>query len=95
MEGFYSADTLEGGLGNDTFFFAANAGDDVINDFAASAGIEDIIALQGLGFTNFADVTAAATQSGADTVIDLGTDGSITLVGINVASLNQDDFSFA
>lgn len=88
-------DYLRGGLGNDTFIFAASAGDDVIGDFTAGAASDDVVELQSLtGFSAFADVTAAATQTGADTVIDLGVDGSITLAGINVASLHEDDFRF-
>ena len=67
----------------------------MIDDFATGAASDDVIELQSLtGFSAFADVTAAASQTGADTVIDLGVDGSITLAGINIASLHEDDFRF-
>ena len=42
----------------------------------------------------FADVLAAASQVGADTVIDLGGGDTITLAGVARADLDPDDFLF-
>lgn len=97
------ADTLKGGEGNDTLSGGANAdlfefesgtGDDVINGFSSAQA--DKIFLKGFGaaFDDFADVQAAASQVGADVVIDLGGGNSLTLVNINLGDLNAADFLF-
>ena len=38
-----------------------------------------------------ADILAAATQEGADTVMDFGEGNSVTLLGVNAAELQADD----
>ncbi|MEM9233541.1 MAG: hypothetical protein AAGA69_04795 [Pseudomonadota bacterium] len=38
---------------------------------------------------------AAASDDGTDTTIDLGNGNSITLAGVLVADLHDDDFQFA
>jgi Ca2+-binding RTX toxin-like protein len=89
------ADTMTGGAGNDIFFFhSAETGDDVITDFTAGAASDDVIRLIAFGgvFTNFADVLAASTQTGADVLIDLGGGDSLTLQNVSLANLHQDDF---
>ena len=45
-------------------------------------------------FNSFADVQAAASQVSLGTVIDLGGGDQITLLGVNVGDLHQDDFIF-
>lgn len=90
-------DTLTGGSGNDVFqFFAAAPGDDVITDFEAGSGSDDAIRLFGFGsaFDTFEEVIAAASDDGTDTTIDFGANGSITLQGVTVDNLHQDDFIF-
>jgi hypothetical protein len=53
---------------------------------------DDVIDLSNhSGANRFGDI--AATQVGADTLIDLGAD-SITLLGVSVGDLHADDFSF-
>ncbi len=89
------ADRLIGNEGNDTFVFAAANGNDEIKDFSAGAGSDDVIELQGMSdFDTYAEVLAAAADDGTDTVITLDADNSITLEGVVVADLHQDDFRF-
>ena len=94
LHGSTADDVLTGNAGDDTFVFVSSLGTDRITDFAVGAGSDDIIELRGLSLSTFSAVTAAATQVGADTVIDLGADGSITLAGVDVANLHEDDFRF-
>ncbi|MDA7965354.1 CHRD domain-containing protein [Ruegeria sp.] len=85
-------DRLEGNRGSDTFVFEANLGDDVITDFEAFAD-GDVLDLTStdFDFDTFDDLSAAISQNGDDVVIDLGAEGSITLLGIQVADLNEDN----
>jgi len=72
-------DTLTGGSGADTFYFALGGGLDRVQDFNVAEG--DRLQLLGVG-------GYIATQSGADTVISIGTAGDqIVLVGIQATSL--------
>ncbi len=88
-------DVLTGGEGNDTFVFkAGEAGHDVIKDFAAGEGVFDVIEFESSVFADFDAVVAAAEQVGANTVITLDDDTSITLQGVTLSSLHQDDFAF-
>ncbi|GJL93437.1 calcium-binding protein [Hyphococcus sp.] len=90
-------DALTGHAGDDLFVFAAGDGNDVITDFTAGAASEDVIELSGFGaaFDEFSDVTAAASDDGADTTIDLGGGATLTLSGVLVADLHSDDFLFS
>ena len=95
LTGGASDDVLTGGLGNDTFVFAGPAfGHDTITDFAAGAATDDSVQLDASVFTDFADVLAAATEVGGNTVVTVGANASIELEGVSIASLHQDDFSF-
>lgn len=89
-------DTLYGKSGNDTFVFFAGYDNDTIGDFTGGAGAGDVIRLIGLGsaFDTFAEVMNAATQVGANTVINFGGGDSITLLNVTKASLVADDFIF-
>ena len=95
-------DTLIGGTGNDTltggggsgkdvFVFASGDGNDVITDFGNGL---DKIALTGLG-ANFAAISAGISQAGADTLINFGAGGTITLLNTNAALIDATDFTFA
>ncbi|MGV6803651.1 MAG: hypothetical protein ACWA49_05540 [Ruegeria sp.] len=55
-----------------------------------------MIRLSGYGaaFDSFSDVQAAATQVGADVLIDLGGGDSITLLATTLGNLVADDFEF-
>jgi serralysin len=89
LRGMDGHDTLYGGTGNDVFVFAANAGSDWVGDFTAGS---DRIDLSALGFTSFAQVQAAMSESGGDTRIELGGGNSVTLDGVAMASLGAGDF---
>ena len=88
-------DTLTGGVGNDVFVFDPGFGEDIITDFAAGAGTEDIIAFRGApNLTSYADVLNNAADDGTDTTITLDIDNSIVLNNVVVSDLSSDDFRF-
>ena len=89
-------DFLAGLSGNDTFVFTAGDDMDRIGDFTAGASTDDVIALSGFGasFDTFAEVFAAATESGGNTIIDFGNGDMLTLLGVAKTDLHQDDFLF-
>jgi len=89
-------DRLVGGSHNDRFTFTPGTGADLIVDFVAGAGSDDVIGLIGWGaaFDSFTDVMNAASQVGGDVVINLGGGDSITLQDVTLASLHADDFAF-
>jgi Ca2+-binding RTX toxin-like protein len=93
LHGQAGDDTLTGGEGNDAFYFGANFGNDIITDFTAGAGSEDVIQFAAT-FDSVADVLVAASDVGADTVIYVNDDTSITLQNVSVADLHADDFAF-
>ncbi|WP_312009959.1 Ig-like domain-containing protein [Bradyrhizobium sp. CIR3A] len=91
IDGRGGADTLTGGNGADTFVYADSDGADTITDFNRTQG--DTIDLTGLsGFFTLADVQSKATVSGGNTIIDVGSGNTLTLIG--VTSLQQSDFIF-
>lgn len=83
-------DILIGGADADTFVFNLTApGDDCILDFELG---RDVIEIAGyLGVESFEDLEIQEVEGNAE--IDIA-DGSVTLVGIQVASLGADDFVF-
>ncbi|KRQ97736.1 choice-of-anchor I family protein [Bradyrhizobium valentinum] len=90
-------DQLYGGQGNDTFVFQRGDGRDLVFDFQSGAGSDDVIQLDAAAFADF----NALMQSGAVSNTQIGTEieysdgSSITLVGVNKATLTVDDFRFA
>ena len=78
--------------GDDLFVFANGDGNDTINDFKAGAGTNDVMDVTDFGFADAAAVIGNASQVGADTVIQLDADDSVTLLGVNVSDLHEDDF---
>ena len=95
LDGGKGNDILTGGSGDDTFFFDPGFGEDVITDFVAGAGTEDIIAFRGApNLTSYADVLNSAADDGTDTTITLDTDNSIVLKNVVVSDLFSDDFRF-
>lgn len=85
-------DRMEGGAGDDVFYFFPDGGDDIILDFGNG---EDIIIL-----TAFEDIQSIADlsmqQQGDNLVIDLSPQdgGTITLQGYNEADLMDAHFMF-
>jgi Ca2+-binding RTX toxin-like protein len=86
-------DSLTGGADNDTFVFGLHFGKDLVIDFVAGAGTEDVIKFDKDLFKTFDQVIAASSQDGANVVIVKGSN-TITLVNVNLVDLHQDDFSF-
>jgi hypothetical protein len=78
------------GAGADIRVVRRNNGDDSIGGFDAG---EDKIRLLGFGFDSFCDLTVVT--NGANTVIDLATDTSVTLLDAAPDQLSPDDFLFA
>ena len=87
-------DTLIGAGGDDLFVFNNGGGDDTVNDFVAGAGSDDALDISDFGFANLASLLAVTNDAGANTVIQLDANDSITLIGVNEAQLHQDDFLF-
>jgi Ca2+-binding RTX toxin-like protein len=92
LAGGLGNDMLWGEAGNDLFLFSIGDGADVIGDFIAGVGTDDVIALYGFGYTDFGDLTLGDT--GGNAVIDLGGDDQITLAGLSSTDLMADDFQF-
>ena len=88
-------DILTGAAGDDLFVFTDGGNDDTVTDFTVGAATDDTIDLTGTSAaSDFEYVQRIANQVGDHTVIDLGDGNSITLLGINVGDLHQDDFLF-
>ena len=81
---------LTGGAGADTFVLGGG-GNDTVTDFSHDQGDRlDLTLLR--NFHSLADVLAAASQSGAGTVIALGGGASVTLLNVAKSSLTASDF---
>ena len=91
-------DWLTGDNGRDTFVYHAGDGADIVTDFYAHrrGANADIIEISDdvTGFDVFADILAAASQVGANTVIDFGSGDTLTLQGVQISALNASDFAF-
>ncbi len=101
LSGGDGADTLIGGSGNDTmaggrgadlFEISAGGGRDMVIDFKPG---EDDLRLLGVGLNSYADVMAAAVQSGADVLITASGGQIIQLNNLQLASLQAGDFLFS
>ncbi len=97
LNGRFGDDLVTGGTGDDLFEFRQGHGNDTYDDFTVGMGTEDVIELIAFGaaFDTFAEVLAAASQSGSDVVIDCGGGDSITIEDTTVAALHEDDFIFS
>ncbi|PST22499.1 hemolysin [Mesorhizobium plurifarium] len=100
---FDGNDTLNGGAGRDRFVFdrdidgalLSTIGKDVVSGFTAGTNGDIVrLALQSTAFDSFAEVYAASTQVGANTVINLGSLGDITLNGVTKTALVAGNFEF-
>jgi Ca2+-binding RTX toxin-like protein len=93
LKGGEGNDTLSGGTGDDNFIYSS--GFDTITDFTVG-GAEDRIDLSAFSsVTSYATVMALTIQSGANTVISLGTGNTITLLNVIRTNLSPADFIFA
>ena len=97
LNGGAGDDSMVGGAGNDIFVFGSGFGQDVITGFdSAPAGGQDLLDISALGITagNFAANVSVSAIVGGGTLIGIGAD-SITLVGVNSATVTQQDFILA
>ena len=94
LDGGTGDDTLTGGGDPDLFIFSANSDHDTITDFDANADMLDI-GLAETGFTSFADVNNAASETILDdqsgVLIVLGSDQSVFIQGITLDALTSDN----
>ncbi|MGH1351249.1 MAG: hypothetical protein ACRBBN_10620 [Methyloligellaceae bacterium] len=86
-------DILSGGLGTDTFIFDINWGNDVITDYNMGEQGDDLIAFNAAIFSDFGELSNAATQSGDDIFISYGSD-TLLIQDTSVDELNADGFLF-
>lgn len=86
-------DLLVGNGHSNTFVFAANFGNDVIQDFVASGKGHDTIRFSKSVFDNFDSVLSHASQAGQSVVISIGND-TLTLKDTKLSALNSHDFHF-
>jgi Legume lectin domain len=86
-------DTLTSAGGNDLFVFAQPIGNDTIYNFNVASDQIDLTGFTGI--TSFGDLAGHIAGDGnGDTVITLGVGETITLHGIDPASLAANDFVF-
>ncbi|MDQ2081676.1 calcium-binding protein [Xanthobacteraceae bacterium Astr-EGSB] len=95
LTGGLGNDYLDGGAGHDVFVFAAGFGKDTIKDFTTTGSSSDVIEFSSDLFDDFAGVMSHATQAGADVLITVDADTTLTLANIKLAALATDDFRFA
>jgi len=93
VSGGDGADTVSGGDGNDVFVLTGLPGTVLITDFGAN-GAQDMIDLSAIdGYGRFADVAAAASFPGADTVLTFAVpDGVLTVTVQSDNPLTSGDF---
>ena len=86
-------DNLTGSSGHDLFVFSQPIGHDVIHSFDAASDQIDLIGYA--DFTGFGDIQAhMANDAAGNALITLADGQSITLKGVDVASLTASDFVF-
>ncbi len=95
--GGVGADTLTGGTNNDLFVFKSfaieDSGLDKITDFTGGAGIGDVVQIGAdWGYADVAAVLADLQIVGADMVLDVDPNTSITFVGKAGLAFAADDF---
>jgi len=81
-------DEFTGGAGSDVFVFETGGGVDSVTDFSAG----DLLDFRRVTtISTHAEVLAAATQVGVDTVLDLGDGDTVTLLGIQADDIQASD----
>jgi Ca2+-binding RTX toxin-like protein len=95
IDGGKGNDNLSGGTGDDTFVFALGDGFDNVTDFTAGDSSGDTISLTGYGVANFAQLQTLMSQDGSDVKIAFDSNNQITLQGVTLGQLNQNDFQLA
>jgi Ca2+-binding RTX toxin-like protein len=93
VDGGAGDDTIDVSSGNDTIVVNAGFGNDRVTGFDTNpTNGQDLIDLRALGITDFA-TQVTITDVGADTLVTIGADGTLRLVGVlNATTITQDDF---
>ena len=103
LTGDSSANTLQGGKGDDTLDagsdnqtdtlkFASGDGDDEIRNFSTNEDNIDLTAFTSVASMD--DLNIRSTNNDANTEIDLPGGGEITIVGVRITDLDADNFIF-
>ena len=85
-------DVLDGGDGDDIFVFDKGDGEDTIADFTITREEGDRIDLRDFDFDSFSELSDKIKEEGSSTHIELGTDQTIILLGIDPDDLSSSDF---
>ena len=95
LDGGSGNDLLSGGMNSDTFVFANGFGRDTISDFNGLNNLEKIDLSAVSSITDFTDLRANhMTQIGGNVVIDALSGNTITLLNVQLADLDTNDFIF-
>ena len=96
INGLSGNDKLTGAGGNDTFVFLPGFGNDFVTDFSAGSNsvAHDMIAFDHTIFADFESVVASSAQVGANTLIWVDAQNTVTLANVSLSSLHHDDFAF-
>jgi hypothetical protein len=86
-----AANILSGGAGQNTFVFDGAFGNDTVLDFKAAGSVQDLLDFDAGSFATAQAAFNAAQQVGDNVVIGVGAN-SVTLKGVNIASLSVSDF---
>ncbi len=87
-------DTLTGAFNADRFVFEDNHGHDVVLDFEADSRPEKLVFNDLSTMNSVSDVLGASVQQGANVVITTSANSSITLIDVQLSSLDEFDFIF-
>ncbi len=93
INGGVGNDAMTGGAGDDTFVFTLGDGFDQVTDFTAGDSSGDLIELTGYGVAAFAQLQNFMSQDGSDVKIAFDSNNQITLQGVTLGQLNQNDFA--
>jgi hypothetical protein len=90
--GFLGAATVAASGANTTFAVGGGAGQDTIAGFQAGS---DVIQFNAALFANYAAVMADTAQVGANTVIQINANNSVTLDNLTASTLTASNFHFS
>jgi Ca2+-binding RTX toxin-like protein len=94
LDGSAGRDLFVGGSGSDTFVIGAGGNSDTIAAFNTPGG-NDVVRLEGYGFSSFAEVESAIVQHGDDVVLSLGQGDTLTFQDTQIGALTADNFVFS